>query len=269
MAINYKDIDPSIRQGIKTIIDYCDAINNEEYDEDEDGINTGILQLLENTSYGDHDFFISKVEDLNNSIFERFGYDFTRANILREKLEWLNNEDSLNYSYVVKILNEFDKVSCCIANLSFYPACLIKSLYSIAKLSNHDDITEELLKDTWYIMSFYSGFVNSYVYKEILKEYKYNYKSNNFLSSEEHEVAAMQDFDLFDEDLDPEIYGCSVKVKFPNGRVYKYNCKFVEINEGDIVTVSGKMKDFNGEVIERIEAWDDNEYMEEVLSIEE
>lgn len=274
----YKNLDRTLRRGIKTIVEYW---------ENKDGnldIEYGIAQLLEDVNYG-RESMLGSVDDLSTKLFRRFGYNFGRAKIIQNKLNCLYFSDKLNYEYTVKLLREFDSISCCIADLDIYPLVLVETIYSITKLEGHEYMTQNLQQDIWYILSFYRGCPLSYVYREVLKNMDYSCELNGFLSPDEHERIAEKvykknssysNYKIFqndgykysvDGDLDPEIYGCSVKVKFNNGRTYKYNCRLDEIEEGDSVYVSGKMKNCIGTVVKRIEIWDKSDYMEEVTEI--
>ena len=61
---------------------------------------------------------------------------------------------------------------------------------------------------------------------------------------------------------------CKVKVKFPDGRSYFYNCEYA-VQVGDKVQVGGKRSDQEGEIVAIENAWDSSPYMqcvEKVLS---
>lgn len=283
--MNYKDLDPCIRRGIRTIVEYWEGLDNPELDiNDDEDMDAGILQLIEDTCDDNREDVACAISNLGNRFFERFGYDFQKARIIKEKLMNLRFADELNHEYVIKLLKEFDLISCCLADLDLYPLVLIESLYSIALLEKHADLTQELQTDIWYIMSMYQG-VPCLCYRKLLEEDNdYDYSESGFMSPEEREdiakkkyanqkylhideeIKALFDNEIFDDesDFNPEVYGCSVKVRFPNNRVYKYNCRFDEIEENDIVNVTGKMKSIKGIVIERFEMWDVSDYMEEI-----
>ncbi len=269
--MDYKDLDPSIRRGIKTITEYWDKLDKDvEIDDDED-MDAGILQLIEDTC-NDRFEFSCAIDNLCNRFFNRFGYACENARIIKNKLMHLNYSDELNYEYAIKLLREFDAVSCCLADLDVYPVTMVETLYAIALLERHDDITQELRGDIWYIMSIYRGCPDWYIYEELLNDYDYDYTVNGFLSPEEREELANRSYNdnktiAREFKYDPEIYGCCVKVRFPNNKTYRYNCRFDEIEENDFVFVTGKMKNIKGKVVERSEMWNTADYMEEVSDI--
>lgn len=271
--MNYKDIDPCIRRGIRTIVESWESLDDPEFDiNDDEDMYAGILQLLEDTCDDDRESVSCGISNLCNRFFERFGYNFQKARIVKDKLIDLRFADELNYKYITKLLKEFDAISCCLADLDPYPLELVESLYAIALLEKHEDMTQELQKDIWYIMSIYRGVPQFYFYRKLLENNGYDHTERGFMSLEERKEIAEEkyiDYDLSqnDADFNPEVYGCSVKVRFPNNRVYKYNCKFDEIEEDDVVVVTGKMKSIKGIVVERFEMWDDSDYMEEIACI--
>jgi hypothetical protein len=270
--MNYNELDRSIRRGIKTIVEYWDNLENGiDSDEDED-MDAGILYLIEDTFYNDRSDIACGFDNLSNRFFTRFGYSFKKARILNEKLVALRFVEELDHDYIIKLLKEFDLVSCCLSDMDTYPIELTESLYAISLLEKHDDLTPELQKAIWYIMSFYRGCPSHLIYKSIIKEYEYDYEENDLPSPEDREETKELLFDGFvsaeeDDELDPEIYGCCVKVRFPNNKTYKYNCRFDDVEEGFIVSVTGKMSKFEGTVVEKMEMWDTSDYMEEVDSL--
>lgn len=271
--MNYKELDPQIRRGIRTIVEYWEKLKNcEDIDYDFESLEIGILQLIEDSS-SDRLDATTQVDNLCHMFFERFGYSFQKARVIKDKLFNLIYTDELDYEYTVRLLKEFDYVSCCLADLDVYPSILVESLCIITKLGTHQDINQDLIKDILYILSPYKDYLISCAYRNCLEKVGYDYTENDFLSSIERKVLAEEKYNhnLIDEyDLEecaPEVYGCSVKVRFSNNKVYKYNCRFDEVGEGDVVYVSGKMRNCKGKVIERMEMWDSSDYMEEVVNI--
>ena len=271
--MNYKELEPSIRRGIRTIVEYWEKLKNcEDIDDDSESVEIGILQLIEDSSFDRSDVTL-RVETLCDVFFKRFGYSFQKARIIKEKLNDLIYSDELDYEYTIKLLKEFDKVSCCVSDLDVYPVILVESLCAITKLEKHGDMNQDLIKDIWYILSLYRGYPNSFIYRDYLEEIDYDYTENDFLSRDDRDELAEERYDdniveEYDpEECDPEVYGCSVKVRFANNKVYKYNCRFDEVYENNVVYVSGKMKNCKGTVTERMEAWDSSDYMEEVIDI--
>lgn len=271
--MNYKELEPSIRRGIRTIVEYWEKLKNcEDIDDESESVEIGILQLIEDSACDRFDA-TAQVDNLCHTFFERFGYSFQKARIIKEKLNDLIYSDELDSDYTIKLLKEFDKVSCCVADLDAYPITLVESLCAITKLEKHEDMNQDLIKDVWYILSLYSGYPNSFLYRDYLEKIDYDYTENDFLSRDDRDELVEERYDdniveEYDpEECDPEVYGCSVKVRFTNNKVYKYNCRFDEIDEDNVVYVSGKMKNCKGTVIERMEAWDSSDYMEEVIDI--
>ena len=276
--MNLNELDPSIRRGITTIVDDWERSQDDSYDinDEEHDIIAGILQLIEDTMV-DKDSIECFFANLCDRFYESRGYSLKKALELEGKFFDLMCSEKIDGTYLRKLLKEFDCVSSCIAHLDSYPLPLVQSLYAISILENHEDITPELYKDILYITSIYYGWPDFHFRKELLEQEKYDYSKSGFLSPEERAISPNERLlrKLAQEILEgkesdnriPEVYGCCVKVRFPNGAVYKYNCRFGEVDEDSIVLVTGKMKGIKGTVVERTEQWDFADYMEEVSSI--
>lgn len=278
MDIN--ELDPSIRRGITTIVDDWERSQDDSYDMDDEehDMIAGILQLIEDTMV-DKDSIESFFENLCDRFYESLGYSFEKALILEGKFSDLMCSEKIDGTYLRKLLKEFDCVSSCIAHLDSYPLPLVQSLYALSNLEKHEDMTSELYQDILYITSIYRGCPTFDVNEAFLQHEKYDYSRSGFLSPKERAISPNERLlrKLLQEVLEnkesdnriPEVYGCCVKVRFPNGAVYKYNCRFDEVDEDSIVLVTGKMNGIKGTVIERTEQWDFADYMEEVSSIVE
>ncbi len=278
--MNLNELDSSIRRGIITIVDDWERSQDDSYDMDdkEHDMIAGILQLIEDTMV-DKDSIESFFENLCDRFYESLGYSVKKALILEGKFSNLMCSKKIDGTYLRKLLKEFDCVSSCIAHLDSYPLPLVQSLYAISNLENHEDMTSELYQDILYITSIYRGCPTSNVNEAFLKHEKYDYFKSGFLSPEERAISPNERLlrKLLQEVLEnkesddriPEVYGCCVKVRFPNGAVYKYNCRFDEVNEDSTVHVNGKMKGIKGTVIERMEQWDFANCLEEVSAIVE
>jgi hypothetical protein len=165
-----------------------------------------------------------------------------------------------------------------VSQLSQYPDDITNTIRELAKLESHESMDSDALKCIFYVLSFYNGWFlgDGIVMREVLENEGFDYDEFGLISPEEHESIATKGYNLdlfFDVhgelEEKPEIYGCSVTVKFSNGKQYKYNCKNDEVEEDDVVCVSGKLMNQQGTVIDRSEIWNSAEYMEEVTAIVE
>ncbi|MBE5738143.1 MAG: hypothetical protein E7354_00185 [Clostridiales bacterium] len=263
--MDFKKLDPGIRRGIKTIVQYWEALENNT-DFNEDSMEKGIWQLLTDSSgYENRDDIEIKTECLQDYIFKQYGYQEHKALILKDKLVALRWADEIDEKQAIDIIREFDSVSNCLADLTSYPSQLIQSLFALDGISHREDISPEFQLAIWYILSMYpSGYPDAYVNELFLEKAGYDYKKDNFMSPEEHEQLRektflseyrknpphfheedeeidpeLEDFidSLFEDDEDDEededeleekkeIYGTCVQVRFPNNKTYKYNCKY-------------------------------------------
>ncbi len=271
--ISYEEMAPEIRRGIRTIVEYYDTIQNPELDwPDEDGLESGILKLIEDTANGREDE-ICIIHNLTDKFFEKLGYSHRKAKILQKKLEELTFSAELDYKYITKILVEFDYVSCCLSDCEIYPKTMVESLCSISSLETHihefNPTSQKLKRHIWHILSLYRSYPLNSFYKHLLEDCEYDCTDYDFMDPENRKgnIEVMFDKDTMDFDRDPEVYGCSVDVKFPDGKIYKYNCSSDDISIDDIVYVTGIMKNIKGIVVERFEMWDAKNHIPRILKI--
>ena len=109
----------------------------------------------------------------NEEYFKKFGYDIYAAMFLKEKLGDLGHYGGGDYKYAIMIIKEFDWISCCIGDLSYYPAELIDSLNYLFDIGRRNDINPNINKDIRYIAQFYKSDGTRFLPYNALENNKY------------------------------------------------------------------------------------------------